>query len=199
MTTTGSNGTSGEADPGAPTPVTARLPITGPVGEPRLPGVEGVPGKFNSVMAWRQDLLDAFYAFYLKIWAEGVLDVRIKDLCRMKIARTVGCRICQLTRFTVAQGATSEEDYLEIDDVDHSHYSEAERAALRYVETFCIGAAHVTDEMIEELKRHFSPAEIIEMSVLAGAMGGIASINVALNVAPESDELQVFDVHAPVS
>ena len=176
-----------------------RLPITGPVGEPRLPGVPGVPGKFNAVMAWRQDLLDAFYGFYVKIWAEGLLDVRVKDLCRMKIARTIGCRICQLTRFKVAEGATVEEDYLEIDDIEHSSYTDAEKAALRYVETFCVGAVHVTDDMVTDLRKYFSEAEIVELSVLAGAMGGIASINVALNVAPESDELQVFDFADPVT
>ena len=176
-----------------------RLPITGPVGEPRLAGVPGVPGNFNSVMAWRQDLLDAFYGFYVKIWADGILDIRVKDLCRMKIARTVGCRICQMTRFKVAEGATVEEDYLEIDDVENSSYTDAEKAALRYVETFCIGAVHITDELVDDLRRHFNEAEIVELSVLAGAMSGIASINVALNVAPENDELQVFDFANPVS
>ena len=59
----------------------------------------------------------------------------------MKIARTVGCRICQNTRFKVAEGHTVEADYADIDSVDESSYTEAERAALGYVETFCVNAA----------------------------------------------------------
>ena len=160
------------------------LPIIGPIGEPRLEPVPGVEGRFNGVMAWRPELLDAFFKFYAQVWTGGVLDIRVKDLARMKIARTVGCRMCQNTRFKVAEGATTEDDYLDIDDVEAGDYTDAEKAALRYVETFCIGAAHVTDEMVADLRRHFSEAEIIELSVLVAAMSGFASINVALNIAP---------------
>jgi alkylhydroperoxidase family enzyme len=175
------------------------LPIIGPVGEPRLEPVPGVAGRFNGVMAWRPELLDAFFTFYAQVWTGGVLDVRVKDLARMKIARTVGCRMCQNTRFKVAEDATTEDDYLDIDDVENGAYTDAEKAALRYVETFCIGAAHVTDEMVADLRGHFSEAEIIELSVLVAAMSGFASINVALNIAPDTEELQVFDFAAPVS
>jgi alkylhydroperoxidase family enzyme len=175
------------------------LPIIGPIGEPRLEPVPGVEGKFNGVMAWRPELLDAFFKFYAEVWTGGVLDIRVKDLARMKIARTVGCRMCQNTRFKVAEGATSEDDYLDIDDVENGDYTEPEKAALRYVETFCIGAAHITDEMVADLRRHFSEAEIIELSILVAAMSGFASINVALNIAPDTEELQVFDFAAPVS
>ncbi|MGH2882626.1 MAG: carboxymuconolactone decarboxylase family protein [Solirubrobacteraceae bacterium] len=175
------------------------LPIIGPVGEPRLEPAPGVEGRFNGVMAWRPELLDAFFKFYAQVWSDGVLDMRVKDLARMKIARTVGCRLCQNTRFKVAEGATTEDDYLDIDDVESGAYTDAEKAALRYVEAFCIGAAHVTDEMVSELRRHFTPPEIIELSVLVAAMSGFASINVALNIAPDTEELQVLDFAAPVS
>lgn len=173
------------------------LPVIGPQGRPRIDPVPGVEGNFNGIMAWRPELLEGFFAFYAVLWTEGVLDVRIKDLARMKIARTVGCRLCQNTRFKVAEGHTVEDDYLDIDDVEHGDYTDAEKAALRYVETFCWGAANVTDEMVADLRRHFSEAEIVELSVLTAMIGGFGSINVALNVAPDNEELQVFDFAAP--
>jgi len=173
------------------------LPFIGPVGEPRLDPVPGVEGRFNGVMACRPDLLGAFFEFYAKVWTEGVLDMRVKDLCRMKIARTVGCRVCQNTRFKIAEGHTREDDYLDIDDVEHGDYTDAEKAALRYVETFCVNAQMITDELVDELKRYFGPAEIIELSILAAAMGGFASINVALNVAPDIEQVTVFDFADP--
>jgi alkylhydroperoxidase family enzyme len=175
----------------------SQLPIIGPVGEPRLDPVPGVEGKFNGVMAWRPELLGAFFEFYAKVWTDGVLDLRVKDLCRMKIARTVGCRLCQNTRFKVAEGHTAEDDYLEIDDVENGSYTDAEKAALRYVETFCVNAQMVTDAMVDELREHFEPAEIVELSILAAAMGGFASINVALNIAPDTEEVSVFDFADP--
>jgi alkylhydroperoxidase family enzyme len=175
----------------------APLPFIGPVGEPRLDPVPGVEGRFNGVMAWRPELLAAFFEFYAKIWTEGIVDMRVKDLCRMKIARTVGCRVCQNTRFKVAEGHTTEDDYLDIDDVELGDYSDAERAALRYVEAFCVNAQTITDAMVDELRRHFSPPEIIELSILAATMGGFASINVALNVAPDTEQVTVFDFADP--
>jgi alkylhydroperoxidase family enzyme len=176
-----------------------RLPIIGPQGTPRLEPVAGVDGKFNGIMAWRPELMEAFFGFYAKLWTEGVLDMRIKDLARMKIARTVGCRICQNTRFKVAEGHTVEADYQEIDDVDNSSYTDAERAALRYVEAFCVNAALITDDMVADLREHFSEAEIVELSVLTGTISGFAKINVALNIAPDTEELQVFDFAKPVA
>ena len=128
------------------------LPVIGPEGSPRLDPVPGVEGNFNGVMAWRPELLASFFEFYAVLWTEGVLDMRIKDLARMKIARTVGCRLCQNTRFKVAEDATVEDDYLDIDDVENGDYTDAEKAALRYVETFCWGAANVTDEMVADLR-----------------------------------------------
>jgi len=175
------------------------LPVTGPVGAPRLAGRPGVPGTFNAVMAWRPELMDAFFRFYSVLWEPGALDVRTKDLARMKIARTVGCRICQLTRFSVAADATTEEDYCAIDDVESGPYTDREKAALRYVETFCVGAVHVTDVMVAELRTYFSEEEVVELSVLAAAVGGFASINVALNIGPDSEELQWFDPTDPVA
>jgi alkylhydroperoxidase family enzyme len=172
------------------------LPIIGPVGAPRLDPVPGVEGNFSGVMAWRPELLTAFFEFYAKVWCDGVLDMRIKDLARMKIARTVGCRMCQNTRFKVAEGATTEDDYRDIDNIEDGDYTDAEKAALRYVETFCIGALHITDEMVADLRRYYSEAEIIELSILTATAGGFGSINVALNIAPNHEELETFDFAA---
>ena len=176
-----------------------RLPIIGPEGEPRLDPVPGVPGKFNGVMAWRPELMEGFFAFYAQLWTQGVLPMRVKDLARMKIARTVGCRICQNTRFKVAEGHTTEGDYEDIDHVGDGSYTPAERAALTYVETFCVNAQMVTDDMVARLREHFSEAEIVELSVLTGVVSGFAKINVALNIAPDSEALQVFDFVDPVA
>ena len=57
----------------------------------------------------------------------------------------------------------------------------------------------ITDEMVEELRRHFSEAEIIELSILIGTVSGFAKINVALNIAPDNEELQLFDFAKPVA
>ena len=58
----------------------------------------------------------------------------------------------------------------------------------------------ITDEMVDDLTAPLRPEpEIIELSILAAAMGGFASINVALNIAPDTEELQVFDFADPAN
>jgi alkylhydroperoxidase family enzyme len=176
------------------------IEIVGPVGEtaePRIPLAEGVEGNFAGVMAHRPELMADFFRFYLTLWTGGVLDMRVKDLCRMAIARAVGCRICQNTRFTCAVPHVTEADYLPIDDAATSEaYTPAERAAIVFAGTMAGGARNVTDDMVQGLREHFSEPEIVELCVLVAMVGGFGSINVALNVGPDSPELQVFDPQA---
>jgi alkylhydroperoxidase family enzyme len=176
------------------------IEIVGPVGEtaePRIPLAEGVGGNFNGVMAHRPDLMAGFFDLYLTLWTGGVLDMRVKDLCRMAIARAVGCRICQNTRFTCALPHVGEADYLPIDDPGAADaYSPAERAAIVFAGTMASGARFVTDAMVDDLRAHFSEPEIVELCVLVAMVGGFGSINVALNIGPDSPELQYFDPEA---
>jgi len=173
------------------------IEIIGPVGEdaePRIPLAAGVEGNFAGVMAHRPDLMAGFFDLYLTLWTGGVLDMRVKDLCRMAIARAVGCRICQNTRFTCALPHVGEADYLPIDQAaDSDAYTPAERAAIVFAGTMAAGARDVTDEMVRELREHFGEPEIVELCVLVAMVGGFGSINVALNIGPDSPELQTFD------
>lgn len=175
------------------------IEIVGPVGEtaePRIPLAEGAEGNFNGVMAHRPELMAGFFELYLTLWTGGVLDMRVKDLCRMAIARAVGCRICQNTRFTCALPHVDEADYLPIDDPAAGAYTPAERAAIVFAGTMASGARFVTEEMVLELRRHFGEPEIVELCVLVAMVGGFGSINVALNIGPDSPELQFFDPEA---
>jgi len=75
-------------------------------------------------------------------------------------------------------------------------YTPAERAAIVFAGTMAGGARNVTDEMVQELRRHFGEPEIVELCVLVAMVGEFGSINVALNIGPDSAELQVFDAAA---
>jgi alkylhydroperoxidase family enzyme len=176
------------------------IEIVGPVGEtaePRIPLAPGVAGNFNGVMAHRPDLMAGFFHLYLTLWTGGVLDMRVKDLCRMAIARAVGCRICQNTRFTCALPYVDEADYLPIDDAAGCDaYTPSERAAITFAGTMASGARFVTEGMVDDLREHFSEPEIVELCVLVAMVGGFGSINVALNIGPDSPELQTFDPEA---
>jgi len=56
---------------------------------------------------------------------------------------------------------------------------------------------NVTDEAVAEQRRHFSEPEIVELSMTAAVVAGVSPIDVARNVAPDTEEFQVFDFADP--
>jgi hypothetical protein len=57
-------------------------------------------------------------------------------------------------------------------DFENSDFSEREKLALRYAEHLKFSPQAVTDEFLDELKRHFSDAEICEIGYINLAYGG---------------------------
>jgi alkylhydroperoxidase family enzyme len=62
------------------------------------------------------------------------------------------------------------------------HYSAAERAALAYAEAMTITGQKVTDELFAEARRHFSEAQIVELTAAIALENFRSKFNVALGV-----------------
>ena len=62
------------------------------------------------------------------------------------------------------------------------HYSAAERAALSYAEAMTITGQKVTDELFAELRRHFSEAQVVELTAAVALENFRSKFNVALGV-----------------
>ena len=63
-----------------------------------------------------------------------------------------------------------------------SHYSAAERAALAFAEAMTITGQKVTDELFAEARRHFSEAQIVELTAAIALENFRSKFNVALGV-----------------
>lgn len=58
----------------------------------RLKPVEPRTGStFYDVANHRAPMIADFMAFYARLWKEGVVDPRVKELCRIKVASINGC------------------------------------------------------------------------------------------------------------
>ena len=62
------------------------------------------------------------------------------------------------------------------------HYSAAERAALAYAEAMTITGQKVTDELFAEARRHFSEAQVVELTVAVALENFRSKFNVALGI-----------------
>ena len=63
-----------------------------------------------------------------------------------------------------------------------AHYSAAERAALAYAEAMTITGQKVTDELFAETRRHFSEAQVVELTAAIALENFRSKFNVALGV-----------------
>ena len=51
---------------------------------------------------------------------------------------------------------------------EHPEYSEAERCAIRYAELFCTDHLAIDDATMEELRSHFTDAEVLDLTICIG-------------------------------
>ena len=97
---------------------------------------------------------------------DGLLDARLRELVRLKIASITNCRACQVAR---KSDAVSEEDIACL-SWDDPRFTPAEQAALRYAELFAGDYFAIDEDVYAELERHFSTAEIVELNLFAALM-----------------------------
>ena len=61
---------------------------------PRLPSaVEGEPASFDSMLAHAPTLQRAFVGLYGALWRSDVAPAWLKELMRLRGARTIGCNL----------------------------------------------------------------------------------------------------------
>jgi alkylhydroperoxidase family enzyme len=62
------------------------------------------------------------------------------------------------------------------------HYSPPERAALAFAEAMTITGQKVTDELFAEARRHFSEAQVVELTAAVALENFRSKFNVALGI-----------------
>jgi alkylhydroperoxidase family enzyme len=137
----------------------------------------------SRVWAYRPELAKEHIRRYSTIFAHGILDERLLELIRLRVASFNDCAACKAAR---KSDEVVEEDVASLSS-NSERFSEAERAALRFAELFVADHFSIDDGLFAELGRHFSKPEIIELMVfVASALGGGRMVHVLR--AYESDD-----------
>jgi alkylhydroperoxidase family enzyme len=133
--------------------------------------------------------LDAVNAKEKAVWASP-LPRRIHELVRMRVAEINGCVLCMTWRNDWA-----DEDSLAAVSqyADSDLFDEAERVAIEYAERFCTDSKDIDDELLGRLGEHFTPAEIVDLTLVIGkylAMGRfmqVLDLDQACNITFDAD------------
>jgi uncharacterized peroxidase-related enzyme len=112
------------------------------------------------------------------------LDPVLRSLVTVRVSQINWCRFCvDLNAMTLARraGSTRKVEHLERWR-DSGEFSDAERAALEYAEAVTITDRHVSDEIMEGLRRQFDDDAIVELTGLIAFQNLSSKFNSALDV-----------------
>ncbi len=116
------------------------------------------------------DMLERYLSFYYPFHTNdgaGLLESRIKELVRLRIATLNGCRTCKAARLDPAHVSEKEAAH-EVDRADTAPFTPRERAAIAIAEQMALDHHSFDDEAMRALRQHFSEAETLELLMMIG-------------------------------
>ena len=127
--------------------------------QPRLNPFKFAPDTVKAAQAFEQHL------------ANSGLEQSLYHLVKTRASQINGCAFCihMHTRDARAHGETEERLYLLDAWRESPLYSDRERAALAWTESLThIGETHAPDDVYEEVRKHFSEVETVNLTMLIG-------------------------------
>jgi alkylhydroperoxidase family enzyme len=118
------------------------------------------------IWAHRPGVAAAWLSALEEMHLRSCLPERLRELVRLRIAAITTCQACLVAR----KSDTVTEEDLACLSSDHPRFTAAERAALRYAELFAGDYFAIDEALFEELARHFSTEQIVELNLYSALM-----------------------------
>lgn len=136
----------------------------------------------QAVRARVPEILRTFSAYWEATFADGLVDNRLKELCRLYVSKTVECSYCGGQRSEAARAQGLSEDL--VDEVLLFETSDAfdarERAALEYTRAIAWDPELANDALWARLREHFTEEQLVELgsfvSLTAGAQRWVKTL-----------------------
>ena len=125
-------------------------------------------------------LIDKWMSFYQPVVNGGAVELRTKELCRLRIAARNGCMLCLGGRFRDGAGVPVVDD----DDVDavlggrfdDPRFTPRERAALQFTERFRVDHTSVDKAFIAGTLEYFTEGEFVELALCVAQFTGMGQL-----------------------
>jgi alkylhydroperoxidase family enzyme len=149
---------------------------------------ETAPGAtpLDQCFGLRPAAYERFRELYGGLWDPTVIDPRILELCRLRIATVLGSESERAIRFAdgVDAGVT-ESDVTELPRWPSSAaFTDAERAGIAFAEQYVMDPHELTDAHFESLHEHFDDAAIATLALAVAMFDALTRFRVALGVEP---------------
>jgi alkylhydroperoxidase family enzyme len=104
-----------------------------------------------------------------------LLEPRLKELVRLRIATLNGCALCKTVR--MAPDVVKEHEAAAgVDNADAADFTPRERAAIHFAEKMAVDHHNIGDEDVARMRQHFSDAEFLELAMMAGQYIGFGRV-----------------------
>ena len=139
------------------------------------------------VHAHRPGHAKAVVHLHAALWTDRLLPDRLLELVRLRIAFFNQCRTCMAIRYpdAIADGLTEEL----VCSLERPHeapdLTEAERAAIHYGELLATDHLAIDDAIYDDLRRHFSEEQIVELGTYAAFCVGFGRLGATWNMIEE--------------
>ena len=146
---------------------------------------------FFSVFGHRPDLYRWYTErFYGEIFHGGRVERRTKELLRLRLSRTHGCKFCnQGNRADALESGLSEQDLAQLEHYESSSFSAREKAALRLADEMALVNPNgkLSPALYAEMSACFDDGEILELGMLMGILAGMAKFLFAFDLVEKED------------
>ncbi len=119
------------------------------------------------------------------------LEHRLLELIKMRASQINGCAYCidMHSKDARAAGETEQRLYALNAWRETPFFTDRERAALEWTESLTlVSQTHVPDEVYDEVRKHFSDVEIVNLSMAVATINAWNRISVSLRAVPGTYE-----------
>lgn len=136
---------------------------------------------------WTKINPEAYGAIRTASKSTGAVDRRLKNLIDVRVSQINGCAFCLEMHAREARelGETQERLDCLAGWRDHPGFTDKERAALEWAEALTrIAETHAPDDLFEELGKHFSEEEIVDLTVSIAVINAWNRMQVSMRRPP---------------
>lgn len=171
-----------------------RIPMLEPANEPvelkpvfdQLRQTRGrVPGMYRT-LAQQPAVLAAHRAYFHAALDAGVLPRPFKEKIAFKVARLRDSAYSTGSHRSYAlKHGVSAQELEAIDRSDYSALEPREAAALRFAEAVTRSRGNIDAGLVEQMKAHYKPGEIVEIAALVGIMDLACTLAATFDLQPD--------------
>lgn len=147
---------------------------------------DGSASSLTRSLATAPDLLETLMPFLGQIMGEGAVDLETKELVTMRVSQLNGCRYCIAAHTPVALDAGVSDAELDAvcDRAPLDDLGARERAIVDWVDRVVLAPAAVDDHLLTRVRAHVREDQLVELTLLVGAIGMLNRFCTAFDVPP---------------